>query len=173
MLSLMAMLDRQQIPEKLLRKDDDEDLEVSNAIGTLYGLFLITKGVTEETLSMHRLVQLSIHAWLEQHDQKAYYAEDALTFLAKTFPNGEHENRQACETLYPHAQAALLNRYVSRASLKSRATLLCHISWFDWRQGRYNQSYKMSLEICRINQEILSQHDPQTLLGLSLLASLL
>ena len=76
-------------------------------IGTLIGLSLITKEAGKEIFAMHRLVQLSVHVWLELHNEKQRYAVEALALLADRFPNGEHENREACESLLPHAQAVL------------------------------------------------------------------
>jgi hypothetical protein len=85
LLSLSAMFDLQQIPEWLLRKENEKDVDFSSAIGTLHDLSLITKEIEEDKFSMHRLVQLSIHAWLEQHDQKVHYSEHALEILADNF----------------------------------------------------------------------------------------
>jgi hypothetical protein len=82
MLPLMAMLDRQQIPKALLRRQDEKDNGFFIAIGTLTGLSLITKEKGKETFAMHRLVQLFIRYWLEQHNQEQYQAEEALALLA-------------------------------------------------------------------------------------------
>ena len=81
---------------------------------------------------MHRLVQLSILYWLEQHNQKAYQAEEALALLADRFPPGKHENRETYESLFPHAQAVLQHQSVSESSMVRRATLLHNIGLFDW-----------------------------------------
>ncbi|KAI9774253.1 MAG: hypothetical protein M1840_004147, partial [Geoglossum simile] len=172
-LSLMAMLDRQQIPEKLLQRRDEGDVDFSTAISSLEGLSLITKEVEQDKFTMHRLVQLSVHAWLEQQKEKSSQAEKALVLLADRFPLGEHENRETCESFLPHAQAVLQHQPTSQSRTIHRATLLHNIAWFDWRQGRYNMAYKKILEAYEINRERLGSEDHQTLNSLTFVALLL
>ncbi|KAH0533862.1 hypothetical protein FGG08_007513, partial [Glutinoglossum americanum] len=173
MLSLMAMLDRQQIPEKLLRRRDERDVDFSTAVGSLEGLSLITKEVQQDKFTMHRLVQLSVHVWLEQQKEKPSQAEKALALLADRFPSGEHENRETCESFLPHAQAVLQHQFMSQSSVIHRATLLYNTGWFDWRQGRYDLAHKKSLEAYGTNQERLGSEDRQTLNSLALVALVL
>ena len=173
MLSLMAMLDRQKIPETLLRIKDERDINFVTAIGTLNGLSLITKEVGKETFAIHRLVQLSVHVWLEQHNEKQRYAEEALALLADRFPNGEHENRKTCELFLPHTQAVLQHQVVSQSGVVHRAALLLNIGWFNWRQGRYDLAHERCLEAYEINRERLGSEDLQTLTSISILASVL
>lgn len=86
----MAMFERQQIPELLLRRREERDVDFVTASGALDGLSLITREVGKETFAMHRLVQLSVHVWLEQRNEKARYEEEALAVLADKFPKGEY-----------------------------------------------------------------------------------
>ncbi|KAH0565091.1 hypothetical protein GP486_001509 [Trichoglossum hirsutum] len=173
MLSLMAMLDRQQIPEKLLQGRDERDVDFSTAIGSLEGLSLITKEVQQDKFTMHRLVQLSVHIWLEQQKEMSSQAEKALALLTDRFPNGEHENRETCELFLPHAQAVLQHQFMSQSSAIHRAILLHNIGWFDWRQGRYDLAHKKSLEAYEINRERLGSEDHQTRNSLTLVALVL
>lgn len=48
-----------------------------------------------------KLVQLSIHDW------RGHFVERALQLLADRFPDGDHENRDMCQRLHPHAQRVL------------------------------------------------------------------
>jgi nucleoside phosphorylase/Tfp pilus assembly protein PilF len=173
MLSLMAMLDRQKIPETLLRRKGERDINFVTAIGTLNGLSLITKEAGKGIFTMHRLVQLSVHVWLELHNEKQSYAVEALALLADRFPKGEHENRETCELFLPHAQAVLQHQFVSQSSMIHRATLLLNIGCFDWRQGRYDLAYEKCVEAYEINRERLGSEDRQTLTSVSVLASVL
>lgn len=92
----MAMLDRQQIPEKLLQRKNKRNASFVTAIGSLGGLSLITKEV-ENTWTIHRLVQLSIHVWLKQNHKKEEYEEEALLLIASIFLHEDHENKRACD----------------------------------------------------------------------------
>ncbi len=59
MLSLMAVLDRQGIPESLLRYDTDRDVDFTTALGTLLAFSLIKAGGDGSGYELHRLVQLA------------------------------------------------------------------------------------------------------------------
>jgi tetratricopeptide (TPR) repeat protein len=172
-LSLMAMLDRQQIQEKLLRRKGERDAIFVTAMGSLGGLSLITKEVEEDTWTMHRLVQLSIHEWLEQRHQKRKYEEEALALIAGKFPSGEHENREACESLLPHAKSVLKYESDSNTSQIQRADLLYKVSWFHWKQGRYHLAYEKISETNELNKRLFSHLDLRSLNTSSLLASVL
>jgi hypothetical protein len=60
MLSLMAMLDGQKIPEDLVRKEDERRIDFNTAIGTLEGYSMIGKEVGGKTCAIHPVVQLSV-----------------------------------------------------------------------------------------------------------------
>ena len=177
MLSLMAFLDRQGIPEMILRREDDLNVEDTNAIGTLQAYSLITAESDDETYSMHRLVQLSTQTWLSLQEKTDMWEGKALELLSREFPNGEHENRTRCNALLPHAIAVLKYTPASDSApasdslLLHRATILYNLAWFDWRQGRYKDAITRSHESCSIRQSILGLDDLDTLRSSSLLAS--
>lgn len=174
-LSLSAMLDRQQIPEWLLRKDDEWEVDFSMAIGTLEGLSLITKEIREETFSMHRLVQLSVQAWLEQHKKVFHFTEETLKLLADRFPYNHlaSEYQYHCQSLYPHAHATLQYRLLSKSGLKTRAILLHDLGLFDRFQGRYSLGHERLVEAYDVQRRVLGEYDSKTLLSLASLGDLL
>lgn len=90
-LSVMAMLDRQQIPVDLVYWAEERDVEFRTALGTLYGYSLIVQ-TGDGTCTMHPLVQLSVQVWLAATEQKTGFAEEALRAVVSSFPNGEHKN---------------------------------------------------------------------------------
>jgi tetratricopeptide (TPR) repeat protein len=171
MLSLMAFLDEQGIPEVLLRRNEELDVRDTNAIGTLLAFSLITAETNDETYSMHRLVQLSTQTWLSLQNSKGTWERNALELLSKEFPNGEHENKTKCNTLLPHAMAVLKYRPASGSDLLCRASLLYNLGWYDLRQGRYKQATKYCEESYAERQRILGLDDPNTLNSLGLLAT--
>jgi tetratricopeptide (TPR) repeat protein len=169
-LSLMALLDRQGIPEMLLRQTEHLAVEDTNAIGTLQAFSLITAERDGETYSMHRLVQLCTQAWLSLQKSRDRWEEKALELLSKELPNGEHENRKKCEALLPHAIAVLKYRHPPNSNLL-RADILYKLAWFDWRQGRYKHATTRCQESYSERQRILGPDDRNTLDSLGLLAS--
>ena len=173
LLSLIAMLDPQRIPEKLLRPLAEREVDFRMAIGTLDGFALISQEIGGETYAIHPLVQASVHYWLEQSSEKADYAGQALQLLAEEFPNGEHEHRESCESMLAHAQAVLCHKYTSENDMRHRAALLYNVGWFNWRQGRYVSAYQAASESYNIYQEGAGDIATTTLDSLSLLGSVL
>ncbi len=173
LLSLIAMLDPQRIPEKLLRRPAERDVDFRMAIGTLDGFALISQEIGGETYAIHPLVQASVHYWLEQRSEKADYAGQALQLLAEEFPNGEHEHKETCESMLAHAQAVLCHKCISENDIGHRAALLYNVGWFNWRQGRYDSAYEAALKSYNIYQERAGDIATTTLDSLSLLAMVL
>ena len=174
LLSLMAMLDPQRIPEKLLRRAAERDVDFRTAIGTLNGFSLINQEIGGETYTIHPLVQASVHYWLEQKSQKADCAGEALQLLAKEFPDGfKHEHKETCESMLAHAQAVLCHECTSENDMIKRATLLYKVACFDRKQGRYMSAYQAILESYNIFQEREGDVASDTLTCLHILASLL
>jgi tetratricopeptide (TPR) repeat protein len=170
-LSLMAFLDRQRVPEMLLRRGGDLDVKDTNAIGTLQAYSLITAETGDETYSMHRLVQLSTQTWLSLQEKRDVWEGNALELLSREFPNGEHKNRTKCNALLPHAIAVLKYRPTSDSDLLRRANILYYLGWFDWTQGRYKDAITRCYESYSIRQSILGPDDRNTLNSSDLLAS--
>ena len=155
LLSLIAMLDPQRIPEDLLRPLAESDVDFRMAIGTLDAFALISQEIQGKTYSIHPLVQASVHYWLEQRNQKTDCAGQALRLLAEEFPNEEYEHRETCESMLAHAQAVLCHERTSENDndKRHRALLLYNVSHFDRLQGRYMSAYQAILESYNINQE--------------------
>jgi ankyrin repeat protein/tetratricopeptide (TPR) repeat protein len=173
LLSLMAMFDAEQIPEILLKQPNEKDLEFSHAVGSLYGLSLIGKEIEQDTYSLHRLVQLSIHQWLAEDGSWTFYAGLALKILSEKFPSGQHEDKAVCESLYPHAQAVLKSDFHRESDTQHRETLLYNVAWFEWRQGRYESSYQNALKAYNLHKNELGGSDTHTFNNLNLLALVL
>jgi hypothetical protein len=64
-LSLICVLDRQDIPKSLLRRKDERSIKFTTALRTLQAFSLVTAEKTSENLEIHRLVQLSTQKWLK------------------------------------------------------------------------------------------------------------
>ena len=61
LLSLIAMLDPQRIPENLLQPLAERDVDFRMALGTLDGFASITQEIGRETYTIHPLMQASVH----------------------------------------------------------------------------------------------------------------
>lgn len=58
----MSMFDQQEIPEDLVRDDDQDILDFHDALAPLLSYSLIQVEANHQLFDMHRLVQLSVRA---------------------------------------------------------------------------------------------------------------
>jgi tetratricopeptide (TPR) repeat protein len=172
-LSLMAMLDGQQIPLDLVQSPDDRDIDFRSAVGTLDGYSLISRETGDEVCAMHPLVQLSIQDWLAAADQKTHFTEQVLQLLAAKFPNGEHENRLTCELLLPHARAVLQHALRSKSGMRNTAAIFHNVAWFDWQQGRYRLANEGVRKAYDIRRDVLGNDNISTIGSIGLLGTVL
>ncbi|GAM43571.1 hypothetical protein TCE0_056r18491 [Talaromyces pinophilus] len=106
LLALMSMFDRQGIPEDLVR-DDQDILDFHDALAPLISYSLIRVEVDGRVFDMHRLVQLSVRAWLDMHQQLQYWQTTSRIIMARIFPNEDYKNWAQCQSLLPHVKSVL------------------------------------------------------------------
>ena len=170
MLSLMAVLDRQGIPESLLRNDADRNIDIITALGVLQAFSLISAEDGGSGYEMHRLVQLATRKWLEMQGTKEKWQEKALLVLADIFPNGRFESWATCESLLPHAQMVTQYKNAKEGCPEEFAHLLTNIACFDMRQGRYEIAHTRSLAAFEVQKKISGLEHPSTLRSMVTLA---
>jgi tetratricopeptide (TPR) repeat protein len=162
-LSLMAVLDRQGIPKMLLRRDGEQGVEFTTALGTLQAFSLVTAEKGGAGFEIHRLVQVSTQRWLELQGETAKWQEEALKVLSAAFPSGSYGTWVSCETLFPHAQAVARYVFTSDQNLLQRAELLKKMSYYERGQGRYNLAYEKGSDALSIQEMVLGPEHPETL----------
>ena len=155
LLSLMAMLDRQGIPESLLSATNQNALDFEDAISPLHEFSLITIEKGGKSFEMHRLVQLATRKWLEQQMEIHKWQEEAMNVLLKAFPNGDYSNWGICRTLLPHAQEVLRCEPASDDHFLARGSLLYNIAWYNWTQGHYSNAREQIQESLAIRERLL------------------
>ncbi|MCJ1271350.1 hypothetical protein MMC22_011250 [Lobaria immixta] len=170
MLSFMAVLDRQGIPKSLLKNDNDSNIDVATALGTLQAFSLISPEDNGTGYQMHRLVQLATRKWLEIEGTRDKWQEQALLTVAKIFPSGEFESWAACETFLPQAETVIQYRKIKKIYLEQYSHLLQNIARFDVLQGRYEIACTRSIVAFKIGKEIFGLEHPTTLKSMNQLA---
>ncbi|KFY40005.1 hypothetical protein V495_05647 [Pseudogymnoascus sp. VKM F-4514 (FW-929)] len=114
LLSLMAMFDRQGIPEFILY-DGRDKLQFEDAVAPLASFSLIKVQSTKQSeqqvegrlFEIHDLVQLATRKWLEAKMQVVRFQRSSLRNMAVSFPSGDHETWATCRALLPHARKVL------------------------------------------------------------------
>jgi tetratricopeptide (TPR) repeat protein len=155
LLSSMAMLDRQNIPEFLFSTTYQNPLDYEDDLSPLHEFSLIAIEKGGKSFQMHRLVQLATRRWLEQQREIHKWQEEAMDVLSKVFPSGDHSNWGKCATLLPHAREVLKYQPVSDNHLLGRGTLLYNIGWYSWKQGRYAIARQQVQESLAIRERLL------------------
>ena len=163
MLSLMAVLDRQGIPESLLRQEADRDIDFTTALGTLRAFSLVNPGIEGAGYEMHRLVQLATQKWLEIQGKIGEWQVKALLVVANMFPEGEFENWKMCESLLPHAQKVIQNADVIKSNPLEFSNLLSHMARFDTERGQYETAGARYSAAIDMRKQILGMDHSWTL----------
>jgi hypothetical protein len=127
LLSVLVMLDRQGIPDFLLHAIHPNDLDLEAALSPLeeFSLISVEKGSTR--FEIHRLVQLATRRWVERYQELERWQGIAVEVVSNTFPNGDYQNWEICEALWPHAQEALRPQFASDTSYLAKQ--LSYIIW--------------------------------------------
>lgn len=102
-LFLMSMLDKDEIPETIIR-DEMTESEFDNAIEPLLEYSLITEAVAAKTFTMHWLVQLATRTWLRQRDELQHWQLKSIMRVIDHFPGGRSEAIPESDIWLPHAR---------------------------------------------------------------------
>ncbi|OAL38089.1 hypothetical protein AYO20_02541 [Fonsecaea nubica] len=171
LLTFLAFLDGQSIPLTLVQYTQTAEADWRQALGTVAGYSLVVSAANE-TISIHPLVQESVRYWLEQQKEKEASVEQAVQVLAARFPTGEYSNWIVCQTLLPHAQAAL--RHQGRGILsESRRLLQYLVSWFLLASGKYETAFEHVSESYEILMGLYGDEEPVSLDSLARMALVL
>ncbi|KAJ5256544.1 hypothetical protein N7478_012648 [Penicillium angulare] len=166
LLSLMSFFDRQEIPENLIRhrpeandtsisellndSDDTEDSEsdigpdFEDDVVTLRNFAFISVSENSTFFTMHRLVQLTMRAWLKSRGQMNQWREIFINNLYEEFPTAEYENWERCRALFPHVKCAISQRPESPNCLRQWATLLYRAAWYASQSGNIADTRDMA-----------------------------
>ena len=119
LLSVMCFLDKQGIPEWLLRENESERLDVYEALEVLLRFSFIKTALNDtEILQMHRLVQLATKAWIRAKGKLLSWTYRALKLLWIHYPDEGFEEWRKCQLLEPHAEATVRSSLVDRTSIE-------------------------------------------------------
>jgi tetratricopeptide (TPR) repeat protein len=142
LLSMMAMLDGQQIPKWFLSSAGTTEAQIAMSIGTLFSYSLISHQVQSDMVSVHPLVQASLRYWLREEGRHEAEAQKVLSLMADVFPNGEYENWEKCKVLMPHAEMVLEYHDGKQMDQDQRGRLLNHMAWYEYRCGMYPEAFR-------------------------------
>ena len=158
LLSLMSVLERQDIPRFLVRGEIN-DLSFDNAIALLLDFSLISQVESRKAFGMHRLVQIATRTWLEKHDEKGLWEGTAVTMLAQVFPSGSFETRETCASLLPHTNVVGEYEYRNVEYKLQLANLLHNRSWYLYQEGKDYLAKEDAQRVLDIRLNLLTRED--------------
>jgi tetratricopeptide (TPR) repeat protein len=168
LLALMSMFDRQGIPEDLVRGFDQDILDFHDALTPLISYSLIRLEMNGRLFDMHRLVQLSVRAWLDRHQQLHDWQAKARGIMARVFPDGNYESWTQCGVLLAHAKSVLSSMDDGEAEDRlNAATLSSKCGWFLNLQGAYEESESMHRWALKARESLIGREHPVTLSSVS------
>ena len=100
----------------------DFDEEFEEDIATLKNYSFISTGEDSRLLTMHRLVQLTVHAWLVREGQLELWREHSINNLYYYLLR-ESEDWEICEKLSPHIRLTALKMPKSLCSQRKLSSL--------------------------------------------------
>ncbi|KAH8648162.1 P-loop containing nucleoside triphosphate hydrolase protein [Tricladium varicosporioides] len=167
LLSLIAMFDRQGIPEFLLHDICPNDLDFEAALNPLeeFSLISVERGSTR--FEIHRLVQLATRKWLERHQELERWQGIAVEVISKAFPNGDYKNWKICDALWPHAQ----EKITLGAEHPSTLTSMANLASTYYGQGRWKEAEDLFVQAMGTSKRVLGHEHPDTLASMANLAS--
>ena len=136
MLALMGTLNREGIPATMLKGLSADELEFPEDLGMLIHCFLVNSEQECLVLSMHRLVQLTIRAWLSRQGLQAKWEAEALRLVSRAFadafpPNEKGRDLPKCRALYPHARVVMQYELVHGSLIALQRDLKLSVQSFN------------------------------------------
>ncbi|WZH42130.1 uncharacterized protein QYS62_003120 [Fusarium acuminatum] len=181
-LSLISLLDRQAIPREFIANywqrervaeanESSQEVRVIKAVGTLKAFCFISEA-KDQSLDMHRLVQLVARKWLVMKGKMAEFAHYALETVSDAYPFGRFETREVCLKYLPHAHAVLENESTGLIEgREERARLLHRVAGYFFYEGRWKEAEELQVDVVEIRRRVLGEEHPDTLKGMNNLAS--
>jgi tetratricopeptide (TPR) repeat protein len=170
-LSLMCVLDKQSISRKLLLDEKESQVVLDRALATLKNFSLIQEEKSQQTYTIHRLVQLSTQWWLEQEQTLNKWQERALDVLLRHCPSSDSvEDWKAWESISPHIAVVQGYHFQSEEQKLQYADITSRTGGYNRALGRYEVASKMEETALTVRQQILGNEHPDTLMSMNNLA---
>ncbi|TVY29765.1 Kinesin light chain [Lachnellula hyalina] len=150
-LSTMALLDRQAVPLGLLREEEEDELDIREAVQKLKSFSLITEQVKNKVFGMHRLVQLSIQWHLKSQRSLESWQEKALACVVSYLPDCYDDETLEYYNLYlPHAYLVRNYKFTNKECQCQLIELVSFLGSYHSTHDNYKsavQDYRQMIEL--------------------------
>ncbi|HYT43948.1 MAG TPA: tetratricopeptide repeat protein [Methylomirabilota bacterium] len=173
LLRLFAFLSPDAIPEELIKEgaqklnfslhDMATDLVVFNeAITTLLKYSLIRRNPNTQTITIHRLVQVTIKNIMDE-DTQLEWTKQAIYAVDQAFPKeiDSLEKRERRKSLLPQVQHCFTLIEQSNLNFPEAVSLLNKAKSFLLNQERYAESLSFSVRLLKMQEQLLGAESPE------------
>lgn len=175
-LNIITFLDNKGLPFELIKaaagsRFSEDDVLLAAGRLAEYSFFQVQRAVDDElpTYEQHRLVHLATRRNLTK-EQATLFSGKALQVMCDLFPSGSYETWSDCALYLPHALKVAARQEAE--GFKDRvSSLLQHIAYYYWEQGRSFEAERLEIEVLRLRKEALGIKHPDTIRVIANLAS--
>ena len=173
-LSLMCVLDKQSISRELLQDEGESRVILDRALATLKNFSLVQEEKSQQTYTIHRLIQLSTQWWLQQENALTKWQERTLDVLLRHCPSSSSvEDWKAWESISPHITMVQGYHFERKEQKLQYADIASRTSRYNRALGRYEVASKMEEVALTVRRELLGEEHPNTLSSMNNLAYVL
>ncbi|KAJ4301286.1 hypothetical protein N0V90_003377 [Kalmusia sp. IMI 367209] len=172
LLALMSMFDKQGIPKWLLQANTSQ-LDFDDALAPLLSFSLVQTEIGEQTLEMHRLVQLSMRMWLEAEKELSKWVKKSVRALYEAFPTGDYQTWEECKVLLPHAKEIISHATKDEEDLLHQADSALGAGWYLCLRAEYGAAEGFIRMARDTREKVLGSEHPHTLNSMNDFGSLL
>ncbi|KAK8139498.1 hypothetical protein PG984_002878 [Apiospora sp. TS-2023a] len=171
-MSLISVIDRQRIPQSLLDEFTGYGrMESMKAMGMLKGFKLLVPHEDGQMYDMHRLVHITLQAWLRSTGLLASWQQKAVKLLARVFPIANFENWDLCSSYLHHADVVLVYSAEGDPTRRhQRVAILAYTGSYLTIRGIYGPNTSRLEEALLEVEDILGPDHQETLKITNLLA---
>jgi tetratricopeptide (TPR) repeat protein len=162
LLKLMAMFDRQGVPDVLMKSENVEDIDFEIHLKPLFDFSLITTEKTSTSFEMHRLVHIATQ-WFPTPEETSVWQEAALRAADRVLTYLTLEYWQEYESLKPHVEEVLKVCFLESKLQLIRADLACRSALINSSIGRLDLAKLHIEESLGIRADILGDNDNKTI----------
>ena len=145
--------------------------EFRDDVTMLLGYSFIAVTTDVAAFEMHRLVQLATQRWLAAEGQLKQWQQQFILSLHAAFPNGNYENWDVCQTLFPHTKLAFSLRFREPQVSLQCATVMFKAAWFALETGNAQDAEEMALYSRKVRAKEVGQEHHDTLESMAIVAS--
>lgn len=170
LMSLMAFLDRQAIPESMVQGQNDSEIMMARA--TLIAFSLVTYDRRAHTYEMHRLVQMVMRRWLQTSGTADEWARKALqvVYQALLKVDVSNINMSLFSACIVHADAVLSHVQVELNGDTTKGDLQYLTARLLYLRGDYQRALGLCKQAVSIHRHTLGLDHRVTLSSLNLAA---